>query len=99
MEVDVLDFLDRLDTNGSDEIDYTEFISASLDEKYYREEGICWTAFRYFDRDGNGVISASELQEVLADGGVESLGLSLDLSSVNRVLKEVDTNGDQEIDF
>jgi len=44
-----------------------------------------------FDRDGNGKISMEELQAALNDGSLDE--------SMQELMKEVDTNGDGEIDF
>lgn len=44
-----------------------------------------------FDRDGNGKISMEELQAALNDGSLDE--------SMKELMKEVDTNGDGEIDF
>jgi len=84
-----------LDINGSECIDYTEFLAACLDEKHFREEGICWTAFRYFDKDGDGVISKEEIAQVLSDGGLQTV----DMDAVNKVMNDVDANNDGFIDF
>merc|ERR1719163_567800 len=58
---DLEQLLMDIDTDGSGEIDYTEFLAATLDAKVYTQEEICWTAFRIFDRDGDGLITAEEL--------------------------------------
>ena len=46
-------------------------------------------AFRVFDKDGNGVITAEELKQVMAN-----LGEKLTEEEVAEMIKEADTDGD-----
>ena len=51
-------------------------------------------AFRVFDKDGDGYISAAELKVVMMN-----LGEKLSDAEVDDMLKEADTNGDGRIDY
>jgi len=51
-------------------------------------------AFKVFDRDGNGKITASELRQVMAN-----LGEKLTDEEVFEMIKEADIDGDGEINF
>lgn len=93
---DLQEILEQIDTSGDGVIDYTEFIAATLEKKTYVQEDICWSAFRFFDRDGNGKISRSEIAQVLNDGEVSQF---MDANVIAEFMKEFDTNGDGEIDF
>eukprot|EP00929_Paragymnodinium_shiwhaense_P095984 TRINITY_DN5736_c0_g1_i1.p1 TRINITY_DN5736_c0_g1~~TRINITY_DN5736_c0_g1_i1.p1 ORF type:complete len:627 (+),score=192.75 TRINITY_DN5736_c0_g1_i1:77-1882(+) len=93
---DLKKIVDALDVNGSRQIDYTEFLAAMLDRRYYHEEGVLWTAFRYFDKDGNGEIDDNELASVLADESLEELASK---QQISQVMKDCDFNGDGKIDF
>merc|ERR1712151_1300437 len=84
------------DANASGEIDYTEFLAAALDKRQYLQEEICWSAFCVFDRDGDGKISHAELSRVLHDDGVEK---TLACSTALELMKEVDRDGNGELDF
>jgi len=86
----------QMDVAHHGEVDYTEFLAATLDKKAYMQEDVCWSAFRVFDRNGDGKISMQELEAVLASGNVEE---AMGASAVKELMKEVDTNGDGEIDF
>eukprot|EP00350_Pseudokeronopsis_sp_OXSARD2_P007130 CAMPEP_0170549680 /NCGR_PEP_ID=MMETSP0211-20121228/7835_1 /TAXON_ID=311385 /ORGANISM="Pseudokeronopsis sp., Strain OXSARD2" /LENGTH=49 /DNA_ID= /DNA_START= /DNA_END= /DNA_ORIENTATION= len=46
-----------------------------------------------FDKDKSGTISADEIREVLGSGP------GVDLKIVEEIIKEVDVNGDGEIQF
>ena len=52
-------------------------------------------AFRMFDKDGSGTISAEEIREVLSFGGANTLSVE----AVDAVIKQVDENGDGDIQF
>jgi len=89
------EIMSGIDADGSGVIDYTEFLAASLDKHCYVEEDVCWQAFRVFDKDGSGKISKEELSHVIADDGVKAL-FAKDMEAL---MKEVDMDGDGEIDF
>merc|ERR1719327_2613700 len=93
---DLQQIMEQVDSDGSGVIDYTEFLAATLDKKQYIQEDVCWSAFRIFDKNGDGKISMAELEAVLASGNVEE---AMGASAVKELMKEVDTNGDGEIDF
>lgn len=87
--------IDSIDTDKSGTINYTEFIAATMERSVYLKEEKLWSAFRLFDKDGNGKISATELRDVLgADDNFRN-----DLKYYEQMIKEADLNGDGEIDY
>merc|ERR1711904_481889 len=68
---DLQEIMKDVDSDGSGVIDYTEFLAATLDKRTYLQQEVCWSAFRVFDRNGDGKISAEELKEVLNDDSVQ----------------------------
>ena len=51
-------------------------------------------AFRVFDKDGNGYITADELGLVM-----RNLGEKLSQDELKAMMREADTNGDGKIDY
>ena len=82
-----------VDSDNSGFIDYSEFVVAAMNEKQLTTNDKLQAAFKMFDKDGSGVISASEIKEVLGFGG------NLDNNAIDAIIKQVDENGDGEISF
>jgi len=83
----------KVDADNSGEIDYSEFVVATMNEKNLLSNNKLQTAFKMFDKDGGGSISTDEIKQVL------SFGQNLDEKVVNEIIKQVDANGDGEISF
>jgi calcium-dependent protein kinase len=86
--------LRRADTDGSGNIDYTEFIAATLDTRHYLKDEVLWSAFRTFDLNGDGKIDRSELRIILNDDKLRKMD-----AEIEAMLKDGDIDGDGEIDF
>jgi len=87
---DLEEIVDSIDCDGSGEIDYTEFLAATLEKQQYMEEGVCWNAFNIFDLDHDGKISCKELKQVLDKTSTRSAA---------ELVSQVDKNNDGGIDF
>lgn len=77
--------LDNCDINGDGFIEYTEFITATLNWKKALSEDKLTAVFKAFDTDNSGTISLSELKNLI--GGNES-------GAWAELLKEADRDGD-----
>eukprot|EP00929_Paragymnodinium_shiwhaense_P034288 TRINITY_DN1867_c0_g1_i1.p1 TRINITY_DN1867_c0_g1~~TRINITY_DN1867_c0_g1_i1.p1 ORF type:complete len:543 (-),score=174.27 TRINITY_DN1867_c0_g1_i1:351-1979(-) len=85
-----------VDADGSGEIDYTEFLAATIEHQSVMQEAVCRAAFRVFDKDDDGFISPEELREALqSQSVVDSFGKD----NTAALMSEVDVNGDGQIDF
>merc|ERR1712151_777968 len=93
---DLQQIMEEVDSDGSGVIDYTEFLAATLDKKVYMKEDVCWSAFRVFDRNGDGKISPEELKAVLGD---EDVAAQVGGETIAKMMKDLDTSGDGFIDF
>ena len=83
----------KVDADGSGEIEYSEFVVATLNEKNLLSNNKLQTAFKMFDKDGGGTISVEEIRQVL------EVGQNLSEDIVNQIIKQVDENGDGEISY
>merc|ERR1719253_1680808 len=97
----LLQIMKEVDSDGSGVIDYTEFLAATMSKRQYFQEDVCWAAFRTFDLDGNGKITKDELAQVLSGGAVKTISESMGIEKeeIERIMCEVDQDGDGEIDF
>lgn len=84
-----------IDSDGSGEIDWTEFIAAALDRKQYNKKEVLWSAFRRFDLDGDGFISKAELTKVMECQS----GHHLSDKRLQDLMAEADEDGDGQISF
>lgn len=87
------EMFDKVDTDKSGAIDYSEFVVATMNEKNLLSNNKLQTAFKMFDKDGGGTISTDEIKQVL------SFGQSLDEEVIQQIIQQVDANGDGEISF
>jgi len=82
-----------VDSDGSGEIDYSEWVVATINKNRLLSDEKLEQAFKLFDKDDSGSISSEEVREVL---GVRK---NIDESVWNEIILEVDGNGDGEISF
>jgi calcium-dependent protein kinase len=85
----ISDIFTMIDLDGSGTISYNEFLTSIMDNKKYLTEDRLEKAFRTLDKDDNGYLSVEEIKSVF--GGDEK--------TWKKVLKDVDKNGDGEVDY
>lgn len=104
---EAVSMLESVDSNGDGRVDFQEFLSLyrslcdgdaatpspSLDDE---EDETLLEAFRVFDKNMDGFITAEELQTVLLDLGLPE-GKSL--KNCERMIQSVDVDGNGEIDL
>lgn len=84
----------KMNISGSGEIEFPEFLTMMTKRLHVDPDDEMREAFRVFDRDGDGFISAAELRVVMTN-----LGEKLTDEEVTDMLKEADKNGDGKIDY
>merc|ERR1719236_202234 len=85
--------INEVDNDGSGTIDFAEFLSLmSKKMKDADSEEELMEAFKVFDKDGNGFISAAELRHVMTN-----LGEKLTEEEVEEMIKEADFDGDGQV--
>ena len=62
------EMFDKVDSDKSGAIDYSEFVVATMNEKNLLSNNKLQTAFKMFDKDGGGSISTEEIKQVLSFG-------------------------------
>jgi len=88
------DIFAEIDTDKSGLIDYTEFLKAALNKTKLLSENNLHAAFKFFDLDGNGVITKDELEEVFTKGNA-----NLSDKLCDAMIGEIDKNKDKAISF
>ena len=91
-ENDIKSYFSSIDTDKNDKIDYTEFLTATIEKNILLKEERLFEAFSMLDKDNNGKITKDELMKVL------KLEKSDD-KFVIELIKKVDKNNDGEIDY
>merc|ERR1712241_1118798 len=92
-EDELKDMIRNVDKNCNGAIDFNEFIEMMLRRDSKIEEDVRH-AFRVFDRDGDGLISAEELKLTM-----NNLGEPLTDHEVRSMIEEADLDGDGRINF
>ncbi|KDQ10733.1 hypothetical protein BOTBODRAFT_36048 [Botryobasidium botryosum FD-172 SS1] len=94
-EAELQDMINEVDTKGNGTIDFPDFLTTMArhvkdtdPEREFKE------AFKVFDKDGNGYISAAELRHVMFH-----LGEKLSDSEVDEMIREADVDGDGQINY
>lgn len=90
---EVIRIFDEVDLNHSGYIDYTEFLLGTTQKEVLLSSENLDKTFAVFDTDRSGKISVAELRNIL--GGAVSAGSN----SWEELIKEVDSNGDGELDL
>lgn len=94
-DAELQDMVNEVDTDQSGSIEFNEFMalmSTTIQPKDYEEETLA--AFKVFDRDGSGTISASELKAVM-----KSLGENLSDAEIDEMIREADKDQSGTIDY
>lgn len=94
-EAELSDMINEVDADGNGTIDFPEFLNLMVKtmNNCDAEEEIL-EAFRVFDKNGDGVISASELRHIMTN-----LGEKLTDEEVDEMIKEADLDGDGLINY
>jgi len=94
-DAELQDMINEVDIDGNGNIDFKEFLglmARKMRDTDTEEELI--EAFKVFDRDSNGLISAQELKHVMT-----SLGEKVSDEEVEEMIREADIDGDGYINY
>ena len=90
-EAELQDMVNEVDADGNGTIDFPEFCTLMARKMQYEETT---EAFRVFDADGSGFISAAELRQVMTN-----LGEDLTEEEVDEMIREADLDCDGQINY
>ncbi len=94
-EADLQDMVNEMDVDRNGAIEFSEFLIMIVRKRADTDsEEELREAFKVFDKDGNGYISAAELKHVYT-----SIGEPMTDSEVEEVIREVDVDGDGQINY
>ncbi len=79
-----------LDTNNSGSIDYSEFVNATIGRNNLLTKERLETAFKMFDKNGDGRISAEEMRFLFNEGKTQGIPEAI----WKKWIDEVDKNSD-----
>lgn len=82
--------LEKIDVNGSGQIDFTEFVVASVSQNSLLNKGSIMKAFKVFDTDGDGFIGRDELKAVMG-------GIQLEDVEWDKLIEQYDPNHDGKV--
>ena len=89
------DMINEVDNDGNNEIDFEEFLTLmARNMQDLDEEKVIKQGFSVFDTDEDGKITLDDLRRVM-----ESLGEQLNENQLVEIIKELDSNSDDAIDF
>jgi calcium-dependent protein kinase len=91
---DIEALINSMQASGEETIDYTSFLAATLDRSVMLQEDRLYNAFVKFDKNNTGLISVSDLKEVLGSEESEE-----DEEFWNELIREADSNGDGVVIF
>jgi len=86
----------RVDCDGTGEIEYSEFVIASMSEEDLLSKDRLRKAFQLFDQDNSGTITVDELRECFA---MFLKGSDLGDDYIDKIIAQVDENGDGNVSF
>ena len=92
-EEELCEMIRNVDTNANGAIDFNEFIAMMVMRGPNNEDDVAH-AFKVFDRDGDGLITADELRLTM-----NNLGEPLTEAEVKAMIAEADLDGDGKTDY
>nr|BBB18807.1 calcium indicator protein GeNL(Ca2+)-440 [synthetic construct] len=94
-EAELQDMINEVDADGNGTIYFPEFLTMMARKmKDTDSEEEIREAFRVFDKDGNGYISAAQLRHVMTN-----LGVKLTDEEVDEMIREADIDGDGQVNY
>ena len=81
-----------IDTDNSNEITYSEFLTAGVDRSKFLSKKVLKAAFKMFDTDESGSIDVQEVKKILQNGHIDN-------KTIENMIQEVSKEGETDISF
>ena len=94
-DIDIKNIIMSVDLDKNGAINYSEFIAATMNELITKDASKLQAAFKFFDKDNNGIIDRTDLKKVLESND----DVSVDEALIDEIVNECDYNGDGQIDY
>lgn len=88
------EIVNKVDYLNQGKLNYTEFVLATLDRKRVMTDEILFNAFKYFDKENTGYITAANLALAFQHAGYQ-----IDPREVAEMIKEFNIKHESRIDF
>lgn len=96
-DAEIDEIFDRVDCDGTGEIEYSEFVIASMAESDLLSPERLKKAFQLFDKDNNGSITIGELREIFSF--FQTAGAAIDDAYIKSAIAAVDSDGNGVVSF
>ena len=93
-EAEIRQIIKEIDYAENGKINYSEFISATINTKDFLTEDRLQAIFQSFDIDNTKYITIQNLKDAFS-----KFGRSISQREIEQIMKEHDKDGDQQIDF
>lgn len=87
------EIMEKIDTDGSGQVEYTEYLRIAIEEESLLSRENLRKAFYYFDKDHSQTIEKQELVYWLSEGNI------IPEEIIQELMEEADLNGDGTIDI
>jgi len=98
---DFYSLLESIDFDNSGQVDYSEFLAATMDKRALKKDAALWEVFKQMDVNDSGVLTSDNLAFILSGGEVNHYADAKPKvkEEVELIMNTVDTNQNGEIDF
>jgi len=96
-QADLEDFFQKVDFNHNSQIEYSTFIAAMLDQKYFHRREHLWRAFKAIDQENKNVITVDQLTEAFKN--LDQTDAPVTHEEIQSIMQKTDTNQDGMISF
>jgi calcium-dependent protein kinase len=96
LEEDIDKIFKNIDSDNNGVIEFEEFLRAAVDKEKLLTDDILKFAFRYFDKDGSGEITPTEMASVFFPGQDDNPEIQ---KQVQFIVNQLDENGDGRISY